>query len=228
MQWQISSVKCSKSINYTVTTTVVRENFFIMIGPNLIHKNDVEPWRRDAPPPRGVRFSRRMWLIENLNDSTDSQVLVIVDERQTNVLGPDGGWTGQLVTEGQVDPAVQALAHLEDFQSLIQVQVISTALKVGTRRFLLVQRVLQIISVFVAYLAKHSLTLKIIIFQKWANPASFSFIFCLFQTHITIFTTNKCEKCPSSIRCQDSNSRPLGHESPPITTTPVHLLKIIK
>ena len=42
----------------------------------------------------------------------------------------------------------------------------------------------------------------------------------LFQTIITIFTTNKCEKCPSSICCRDSNSRPLAHESPPITTRP--------
>ena len=28
------------------------------------------------------------------------------------------------------------------------------------------------------------------------------------------------KKCPSSIRCQDSNSRPLEHEPPPITTRP--------
>ena len=28
------------------------------------------------------------------------------------------------------------------------------------------------------------------------------------------------KKCPSSIRCRDSNSRPLEHEPPPITTRP--------
>ena len=32
--------------------------------------------------------------------------------------------------------------------------------------------------------------------------------------------TNKCEKCPFSIWCWDSNSRPLEHESLPITTWP--------
>ena len=45
-------------------------------------------------------------------------------------------------------------------------------------------------------------------------------LFLSFQTHITIFTTSKCEKYPSIIWCQDSNSRPLKHESPPITTSP--------
>ena len=30
-----------------------------------------------------------------------------------------------------------------------------------------------------------------------------------FQTNITIFTTNKCEKCSSRIWCWDSNPRPL-------------------
>ena len=44
-------------------------------------------------------------------------------------------------------------------------------------------------------------------------------LFLSFQTNITIFTTNKCEKCPSSIRSWDSNPQPSEHESPPITTT---------
>ena len=45
--------------------------------------------------------------------------------------------------------------------------------------------------------------------------------FIVFQTNvIIIFTTNICEKCPFSIRCPDLNPRPLGHESPPITTRP--------
>ena len=39
----------------------------------------------------------------------------------------------------------------------------------------------------------------------------------------TIFTTNqreKMSKCPNSIRCQDSNPLPYGHESLPINTGP--------
>ena len=51
------------------------------------------------------------------------------------------------------------------------------------------------------------------------GPTSF-YLFSSFQTHITIFTINKCVKCPSSLRCRDSNSRPLAHESHPITTRP--------
>ena len=45
-------------------------------------------------------------------------------------------------------------------------------------------------------------------------------IFLFFQTHITIFATNKCEKFPSRIHCRDLNLRPLEHDSPPITTRP--------
>ena len=52
------------------------------------------------------------------------------------------------------------------------------------------------------------------------QPQRLFHLFLPFQTNITIFTANKCEKCPSSIWCQDSNSRPLEHESPPITTRP--------
>ena len=53
------------------------------------------------------------------------------------------------------------------------------------------------------------------------QPRPLFYLFSSFQTHIiTIFTTNKREKCPSSIRCRDSNSRPLEHESSPITTRP--------
>ena len=35
-----------------------------------------------------------------------------------------------------------------------------------------------------------------------------------------IFTTNKCEKRPSSIRCRDSNPQPSEREPLPITTRP--------
>ena len=58
-------------------------------------------------------------------------------------------------------------------------------------------------------------------FKKGPIPASFIY-FRSFQANSTIFTTNQCENmsCPSSIRCRDSNPRPLERESPPITTRP--------
>ena len=57
--------------------------------------------------------------------------------------------------------------------------------------------------------------------KKWANPASFSFIFGLFQTNInTILQQINVKKCPSSIRHRDSNPRPSECKSPPITTRP--------
>ena len=56
---------------------------------------------------------------------------------------------------------------------------------------------------------------------QWANPGLFSIYFRSIQTNIvTIFTANKCEKCPSSMRCRDSNSQPYDSESPPLTTRP--------
>ena len=61
-------------------------------------------------------------------------------------------------------------------------------------------------------LAKH-------VFLNGPSPASFSFIFGLFnKQYITIFTANQCEKSQSSIQRRDSNPRPLEHESSPITT----------
>ena len=59
-----------------------------------------------------------------------------------------------------------------------------------------------------------------ILFFKWANPSLFYHLFSSFQKLITIFTTNKCEKCPSSIRSRDLNSQILEHESTPITIRP--------
>ena len=41
-----------------------------------------------------------------------------------------------------------------------------------------------------------------------------------FQTNNTTFTTNQCEKCPSSIWSWDLNPQPFIHESSPITTRP--------
>ena len=61
----------------------------------------------------------------------------------------------------------------------------------------------------------------IILFKKWANPGHFFVYIRSFQTNIiTIFTSNKCEKCPSNIQCRDSNPRPLEHEPLPINTRP--------
>ena len=46
-------------------------------------------------------------------------------------------------------------------------------------------------------------------------------LFSSFQTHITIFTTNRyVKKCPCSIQSRYSNSQPLEHDSSPITTRP--------
>ena len=55
-------------------------------------------------------------------------------------------------------------------------------------------------------------------FFKGPSSASFCLFLVFYQTNITNFTTNQCEKCPSSRWCCDSNSRPA--ESPPITTRP--------
>ena len=49
-------------------------------------------------------------------------------------------------------------------------------------------------------------------------------LFWPFQTNITIFTSNICEKCPSSIWCWDSNPRPSQH----LTTTRQGLPPIAK
>ena len=53
--------------------------------------------------------------------------------------------------------------------------------------------------------------------KKLTNPDLF-FIFLSFQTQIEIFQQINVKKCPSSKWCKDSNSQPLEHESPPITT----------
>ena len=48
----------------------------------------------------------------------------------------------------------------------------------------------------------------------------FLFIFGLFKQTSLQFLQQICEKCPSSIRCRDSNPRPLKRESLPFTTRP--------
>ena len=65
-------------------------------------------------------------------------------------------------------------------------------------------------------------------FFKMGQPGLFSVYFRSFQTNINaIFTTNQCEKMSIlySLRCRDSNPRPLDHESSPTTTRPGLLLK---
>ena len=56
-----------------------------------------------------------------------------------------------------------------------------------------------------------------LLFKKRSIPASFSLIFVVSNNNNNL-TTNKCENCPSSIRCRHSNPRPWENESPPITT----------
>ena len=60
-------------------------------------------------------------------------------------------------------------------------------------------------------------------FKKWTNPGLFFVFFGLSKQTSIQFLQQICEKMsiPSSIRCQDSNPRPLDHESSsPITTRP--------
>ena len=60
------------------------------------------------------------------------------------------------------------------------------------------------------------------IFFKMGQPwPLFRFYFRSFHTNTTtILQQIYVKKCPSSIRCRDSNPRPSEHESPPITTRP--------
>ena len=61
-----------------------------------------------------------------------------------------------------------------------------------------------------------------ILLKKIGQPRLLlSFIFGLFkQQSLRILQQINVQKCPSSIRCQDLNSHPLEHMSPPITTRP--------
>ena len=57
-------------------------------------------------------------------------------------------------------------------------------------------------------------------FLKKNGPtlASVSFIFGLFNKHYKFLQQIYVKKCPSSLRCRDSNPRPSDRESPPQTT----------
>ena len=61
-------------------------------------------------------------------------------------------------------------------------------------------------------------------FKIWAMSGLLFVYFQFFQTKITIFTTNYCVKCLSSIWCWDANPGPSEHESYHITTRPGLLL----
>ena len=64
-------------------------------------------------------------------------------------------------------------------------------------------------------------SIPVVFLKNGPTPASFIIYFQSFQTNIiTILTTIICEKITSSIRCWDSNPRPLEHEPPAITTRP--------
>ena len=62
-------------------------------------------------------------------------------------------------------------------------------------------------------------SLKVLL-KNGPTPASFSFIFGLSNKHYKFLQQIYVKKCPSSIRCQDSNPRPSKRESSPITTRP--------
>ena len=57
-------------------------------------------------------------------------------------------------------------------------------------------------------------------FFKCAIPGLFFVYFLLLKQTFQFLCNKYLWKCPSSIRCWDSNSQPSAHESPPITATP--------
>ena len=77
-----------------------------------------------------------------------------------------------------------------------------------------------IVHVFQCVLSQ-KLCVGIYFLKNGPTPASFSFIFGLFnQTLLQFLQQVKCQKCPSNIRCRDSNSQPSDYESLPLTTRP--------
>ena len=59
-----------------------------------------------------------------------------------------------------------------------------------------------------------------IFLTKWTNPGLFFIYFHLSKHTFLFLQIINVKKCASRIWCRDSNSRPLEHESPPITTRP--------
>ena len=60
--------------------------------------------------------------------------------------------------------------------------------------------------------------LTILFKKKYANVSLFFVLFSAFSDINTSFATNKCANDPSSMQHLDSNSRPLRHVHPPITS----------
>ena len=59
-----------------------------------------------------------------------------------------------------------------------------------------------------------------------ATPSLFLMYLCLFKQTLQFLQQIIVKKCPSSIKCWTSNSLPLKHEYPPLTTRPgLHILE---
>ena len=65
-------------------------------------------------------------------------------------------------------------------------------------------------------------------FFKWAILDLFFVYFHLFKQISQFLQQIIVKKCPSNIRCWDSNPQPLKHESPPITTRPTDVTILIR
>ena len=70
-------------------------------------------------------------------------------------------------------------------------------------------------------LPPHLLQVKAFFKKNGPSSASFFVYFCLFKQTLPLLQQINVKKLPSRIPCWDSNSRPLEHKSPPITTRPV-------
>ena len=77
-------------------------------------------------------------------------------------------------------------------------------------------------AVVVAQLAERAIPTPEVrrVLKKWANPGLFFVYFQSFSNKQYNFYKKYVKKCPSSIRCRDSNPRPLKREAFPITTRP--------
>ena len=67
-------------------------------------------------------------------------------------------------------------------------------------------------------MTQHRLWMSNYLLNKWANLTWF--LIGSFYTNSINFTTKWCEKCPSSVWHQDSNSQPSDYQSSPLTTRP--------
>ena len=70
------------------------------------------------------------------------------------------------------------------------------------------------------YQLRHNYCQVPIVFFKMDRPWPLFWLFSVFSTNDTIFTTNQREIFSSSIQRRDLNLRPFKHEPSPITTRP--------